>query len=136
MSCDKFSEYLYIGDIDGTVTKYNMNCDFLNNKRQFTDVGKYPLRSIVVTGDGKKLFIASGQKSGTLKICRTEDFKIIRDFGPIHPNVIYHIVLSSDEKTLFTSCIDGYLKEWSLHSNKLVKNRRLVPFGGISSVCL
>ena len=134
MTVDRYNKNLYVGDIDGTITIIKIRK--YNRKKQHKEIGAYPMRSILVTGDGKKLFVASGQKRGTLKIIDTKKFSVLRDFGPIHENVIYHMVFSMKENTLITSCMSGYLKEWSLKKNyKLIKDHGKIDLSGICSLC-
>jgi len=90
------------------------------NLGKFNGVCSSPIMAIEVCSDGIRLFVAGRQ--GHFKLISLTDGKPLKDFGKPH-DCIRSIVLTRDEKFVFTGCRDtGLLKQWSVRDFKLVKD--------------
>jgi WD40 repeat protein len=87
-----------------------------------------------ITPDDEKMLV--GDDEGDLKVISLADGEVIKDFGQVHDDKITGIVITADQKFIFTSSVDGVLKQWDFEETTLVRDHGKIAGYYIFSLCL
>jgi WD40 repeat protein len=86
----------------------------VENREVYKDFGQVCddlITRMNITADSEKLLF--GDFIGNMKLISSRDGKLIKDLGKVHDGITSGIVITEDEKFIFTSSMDRVLKQWN-----------------------
>lgn len=121
-------KYLYTGSWDKTVKRVST---FDWTVKDYGPLMSNEIHSLEITKNNEFLLIGETLK---LKMFWIKEEKMIKDFGRVHENPDWRLILGNDGKFFYTSDGGGYLKQWDTKSRTMVRDFDKIQCG-ISSFC-